>query len=138
MSSDPYKSKYERRVANQLKKLKVKFKYEPDHFKYEERLRTNARCASCGERDIRCGRRYTPDFRIESNGSYIETKGKWTTKDRHKMIAVIQAHPDKTFRMLFMANNKISKMSKTRYSDFCTVNGIEYAIGEVPPREWLV
>jgi hypothetical protein len=40
--------------------------------------------------------------------------------------------------MLFMANNKISKESKTRYSDFCTVNGIEYAIGEVPPREWLV
>jgi hypothetical protein len=94
-----------------------------------------AKCINCGSKNIGVQRRYTPDFFLE-NGVIIETKGKWTAKDRYKMLDVFESHPKANIRMLFMSNNKISKASKTRYSDWCEAKGIRYAV-ETIPEEWL-
>ena len=130
-----YKSKFEKRTAKQLSDAKVKFKYEYKTFKYTSKVRTAARCSACGSRDIIINRNYTPDFFLDS-GIIIETKGRWTTADRYKMLEVRTQNPTLDLRMLFMSDNKISKQSKTRYSDWCSTNDIPYALGKVPDS-WL-
>jgi Phage endonuclease I len=78
-------------------------------------------------------RTYTPDFAIGT--ILIETKGRFTSADRSKMLAVKAAHLELDIRLLFMRDQPIRKGSKTRYSDWCVKHGFQYAIGAVPP-EW--
>jgi hypothetical protein len=112
------RSGYEVRVTNNLKKEKVKFKYEPEKLPYI--LYKN----------------YIPDLKLE-NGIYVEMKGRFTSADRTKMLAVKKAHKNLDIRMLFQYNNYLRKGSKTRYSDWCDKNGFTYAFGEVIPLEWI-
>lgn len=82
---------------------------------------------------------YTPDFLLP-NGIYVEAKGNFDRNSRSKMALVIEQHPDKDIRMLFMRNNYISKKSKTKYSDWCEIRNIKYhvsAMGNIP-EEWLL
>jgi hypothetical protein len=130
-----YKSKFEARIAAYLKKMKVPFEYEARTYKYKSRPRMSARCGECGSKNIYVDRRYTPDFFLK-NGVIIESKGKWAAKDRYKMLDVREANPTLNVRMLFMSDNKISKVSKTRYSRWCEDNNIIYAVGTIP-KEWL-
>jgi len=130
-----YKSKFEKRIAKELTKQKVKFKYEAQSYKYRSKPRMAAICNECGSKDVYVVRSYTPDFFLD-NGIIIESKGKWTAKDRYKMLDVRDSNPKLIVRMFFMRDNKINKASKTRYSDWCTSNNIEYAIGTLP-KEWL-
>jgi len=55
------------------------------------------------------------------------------------MALVIEQNPDKDIRLLFMRNNKISKVSNTKYSDWCDKRSIKYHVSEQGnvPREWL-
>jgi hypothetical protein len=55
------------------------------------------------------------------------------------MALVFEQNPDLDIRFLFMRDNKISKNSKTRYSDWCKKRGIKYAVSEHGhiPDEWL-
>ena len=81
---------------------------------------------------------YTPDFRLP-NGIIIEAKGRFTPADRRKMALVIEQHPDKDIRLLFMLNNTLTKASKTTYSAWCEKRGIKCAVskaGEIP-QEWI-
>jgi hypothetical protein len=82
-------------------------------------------------------RRYIPDLVINKGALYIEVKGRWTAHDRRKMGYVIEQNPHLDIRMLFAANNTISKNSRTRYSDWCDKRGIKYAIGTEVPKEWI-
>jgi hypothetical protein len=130
------RSKFEDRIAKDLKNAGIKFTYETWSYEYEEPLRKNlARCASCGSTDLLRTGWYTPDFFLE-NGTIIETKGRFTAADRRKMVAVREAHPDLDIKMLFMRDNKIHKNSKTYYTDWCMANGYDYSVGEVQ-QAWL-
>lgn len=139
-----YKSKYERTVAAALAKAKVSFRYESDTFDYPHTNRRGA-CRDCGSKNVAVMRTYTPDFRIRPNGGlnprgefYLETKGKFTSEDRTKMLEVIAHHPKVKFRMLFMRDNKLNRKSNTRYSDWCRKHGIEFAVGVEVPNTWLL
>lgn len=87
--------------------------------------------------------RYTPDFVIhntdgELNKSLIvETKGRFLTQDRAKMLLVKAQHPDLDIRFVFSnSKQRISKQSKTTYAMWCEKNGFLYA-DETIPKEWL-
>jgi hypothetical protein len=117
----PYKSWLEAGVANALKALKKKFQYEEVKLQYVVPAQVHT---------------YTPDFKLD-NDIIVETKGRWKAEDRKKMGLIYEQHPELDIRMLFATDNKISKNSKTRYSDWCEKRGIKYAIGTEVPKEWL-
>lgn len=130
------RSKFEDRVAKDLRAVGMPFTYETWSYEYDEPLRKNlARCADCGSKRLLRTGWYTPDFFLE-NGCIIESKGRFTAADRRKMLAVQKGHPDLDIKMLFMRDNKIHKNSKTHYSDWCMENGYDYSIGILLP-EWL-
>ena len=113
-----FRSGFEERIANQLKRCGVCYSYEALVIEYE-RLST-----------------YTPDF-ILPNGIIIETKGRWVTEDRSKHLLIKQQHPDLDIRLLFQnAYNKIRKGSKTTYAMWCEKKGILYAHKQIP-KSWL-
>lgn len=131
------RSRFEKDTAIWLFDNGVKYEYEAYQFPYTEPLRKNrARCSDCGGTAlVRLGW-YTPDFWIPSSKLFIETKGRFTAADRRKMLAVISENPDDRFVMLFMRDNKIHKRSNTTYTEWCSANNIECAVGE-PKEEWL-
>ena len=117
----PYRSKYERDVCGDLDARKVKYDYEPTVLLYEVPARMH---------------KYTPDVVLD-NGIIVELKGKFTAADRKKMVLVIEQNPDLDIRMLFMRNNTLTKISKTRYTDWCDKRGIKCAVGREIPKEWI-
>lgn len=79
---------------------------------------------------------YTPDFPVGKR-IIIETKGRFQTADRMKMLLVKEQHPEYEFRFVFTnPNQKISKVSKTTYATWCDKNGFKWAKGLVP-LEWI-
>lgn len=130
----PYRSKFEYHIGSLLAKEGISFTYETLSLGYTKKVR--GRCTKCHSYGTTVSdHTYTPDF-IISNGVVVETKGRFTAEDRAKMVSIKEKHPHLDIRMLFMSNNKISKVSKTRYSDWCKKNGYKYAIKTVP-KEWL-
>jgi len=111
-----YSSGFEQTVADMLKQEGIPFDYERDVLYYYVK------------------RRYTGDFFIFDD-IIIEAKGYFKSADRTKMKLLKEQHPDKDFRLLFMADNKLSKKSNQYYSDWAKKNGFDYAIGEIP-RSW--
>jgi hypothetical protein len=118
-----YRSKFEQTIATQLGN---KFKYEEVTFKYVR------------------PQKYTVDFTgvKKSDGTplHIETKGRFLSSDRTKMLLVMEqntynpSHLD--IRLVFMKDLPLYKGSKTKYSDWCKKYGFKYAIGSVP-KAWL-
>lgn len=81
--------------------------------------------------------KYTPDF-VLPNGLIIETKGRFLTDDRQKMILIKQQHPDLPIRFVFSnSRQKIGKKSKTTYGMWCEKHGYPYA-DKVIPKAWLL
>lgn len=79
---------------------------------------------------------YTPDFPVTAN-IVIETKGRFLTADRQKMLMIRDTYPDIDFRFVFTnSKQKISKVSVTTYAQWCTKNGFKYA-DKVIPQEWI-
>lgn len=83
---------------------------------------------------------YLLDFvvhRPDSTVFYVETKGRLTSADRRKMIAVKKAHPDIDLRLVFMnPRNRLDKRSKTTYAQWAERHGFPWAERTVP-KEWL-
>lgn len=79
---------------------------------------------------------YTPDFPV-SKSIIIETKGRFQTADRMKMLLVRDQHPEYEFRFVFTNSRaRISKVSATTYGRWCEKNGFKYA-DKVVPQEWI-
>lgn len=116
------RSKFEAIVLGSLDKARISYEYEPCAITYEVPARTG---------------RYYPDLRIKGAKWYVEIKGRFTSKDRTKHLRVKEAHPEVEVRFLFMADNKINKTSKIRYSDWAKKNGYKYHVGKEIPKEWL-
>jgi hypothetical protein len=116
-----YRSGFEHKVSDQLKEQKIKFGYEDTTIEYIIPERKS---------------KYTVDFTLP-NGILVETKGRWTSADRKKHLLVKNQHPTLDIRLVFQsAKSKISKASKTTYSDFCDKHDIKWAEKTIP-QEWL-
>lgn len=112
-----YRSRFEEDVCS---RLKVPFEYETINLYYE----------------VREQRKYIPDI-ILPNGIIIELKGRFTAKDRKKMLLVIEQHPDLDIRMVFMRHtNKLNKHSRTTYAQWCDKHNIKWA-SKIIPEEWI-
>lgn len=107
------RNNFEKRVARQLKRAKVPFKYEPEKIPYI------------------LARHYIPDFVLTTSTGkiYIETKGHLRREDKAKMVAVKRQHPNLDIRIVFYAKNK----HQIRWADR---HGFIYAFERVPV-EWL-
>jgi len=120
IDNNRYRSKYEEDVCSRLRKDKVDFDYETINLYYE----------------VSEQRRYLPDI-ILPNGIVIELKGRFTAKDRKKMLLVIEQHPDLDIRMVFMRHkNKLNKHSNTTYAQWCDKNNVKWADKYIP-TEWI-
>jgi hypothetical protein len=115
-----YRSGLEIKVKDHLKEKKVKFKYEAIKIEWEDLMY----------------RTYTPDFLLP-NGIIVEVKGRFTSDDRRKHIAVKKQHPDLDIRFVFEnSRRKLSKGAKNTYATWCEKNKFLYA-DRVIPEEWL-
>lgn len=117
------RSGFEKKVKDGLERRGVSYEYESTNVPYVVPESKH---------------RYVPDFKLP-NGVFVEAKGKFDAAARKKMSLVIEQNPDVDIRMLFMRDNKLTKSSKTKYSDWCEKRGIAYhvsAAGEIP-TEWL-
>lgn len=115
-----FRSNAEKLFAKYLRKQGIQYEYEPTKFEYE----------------VNESRKYTPDFLVGKD-IYIEFKGKFDGAARKKMLLVKNQNPRVDFRIVFMQDNKISKKSKTRYSDWAIRHGFKYHIGISLPPEWI-
>lgn len=116
-----YRSGLEDLVSDQLKHCGIAFKYEELTLTY---VRPARKC------------KYTPDFLLP-NGIIVETKGRFVTADRQKMLQVKEQHPNLDIRIVFSnPQTRISKKSKTTYAMWCEKNGFPYA-KQLIPEEWL-
>lgn len=110
-----------RKLKGMTKRSKIKMEYETERIPYL------------------LPKFYVPDFILtKPDGSkmYIEMKGYLRPSDRTKLLAVKKLNPHMDLRLIFGADNKLSKKSKTRYSEWATKNNIPYAINHVP-KEWI-
>jgi hypothetical protein len=96
----------------------------------------NSHCEQCGSKAISRDTVYTPDFFFK--GWIIEAKGKFTARDRKRVRALMEnwGATGARFGMLFQRDNKLSKASNTRYSEWCEKRGIPYAVGWFK-KEWM-
>ena len=115
-----YRSGLEIKVKDYLKERKVKFKYEAIKIEWEDLMY----------------RTYTPDF-ILQNGIIVEVKGRFTSDDRRKHVAIKKQHPNLDIRFVFEnSRRKLSKGAKSTYATWCERNKFLYA-DRVIPEEWL-
>lgn len=104
-----FRSKFEGKVHDALKKAGKKVEYEPEKLEYTLHLA------------------YKPDWKVDDT-YYIEAKGKFDYVERRKMLAVRDANPDKEIRMVFMRNQRLGKGSKMTYGEFCDKYGIRWTV----------
>lgn len=130
-----YRSKYEAKVAFHLTQLDIPFTYEGVDVPYFKRFRGGF-CENCDGSSVAALRKYVPDFHLP-NGIVIEAKGKFTGENRTKMLEVIESNPRLDVRMLFMANNWLTRKKKSRYGDWCDRHNINWAVGPKLPQEWI-
>jgi len=79
---------------------------------------------------------YTPDFFFNDRKFIVEAKGRLDAQARNKAIAFKAEYPDIEYAMLFEEDNRISRVSRTRYSEWAEKNGILSAVGLLPLK-WL-
>lgn len=115
-----FRSGLEEKIAQQLIEAGIDPKFETIKLPYK----VNKNCT------------YTPDFPVGKR-IIIETKGRFQTADRMKMLLVKEQHPEYEFRFIFTNSKaKISKVSNTTYGRWCEKNGFKYADKWIP-TEWI-
>ena len=130
-----FRSKFEHRLALSLEERGIKYGYEEEEWEYFTKVQGGI-CDDCNGTHILKRRWYTPDFFLP-NGIIIEAKGQFTASNRVTLKAVREANPSFDLRLVFMANNRISKNSTTTYSLWCDQFKFKWALGRIPD-EWLL
>lgn len=104
-------------VTDYLKSMGVGFSYEAHALPYVPPVKT---------------RKYTPDFFLD-NGIIIETKGRFDTDDRQKMIMVKSTHPELDIRLVFSnAKTFITTQKVSEHRDWLRASG--HGAGPIPTR----
>lgn len=108
------KNKFERKIYNQLKRNKIKFKYESEKIPY-----------------LISGH-YIPDFILATPAGkvYIETKGYLRPEHKRKMVAVKKLNPHLDIRIVFYAK-------KAKDIKWAEKHGFQYSIEKIP-EEWMI
>lgn len=135
---EPYRSNYEDNIAKWMEENNIAFTYETYSFEYTAPVRKNrSYCAECGAKELLHDGWYTPDFFV-GDSIIVEAKGRFTAADRRKIKAAIATVPELGDKlvMMFMCDNKLSKLAKQRYSDWCIQEGIDYVVGTELKEEW--
>lgn len=115
------RSGLEESVCHDLIEKGVRYEYETLKIKYTRPAKQHT---------------YTPDI-VLPNGIILELKGRYLTEDRQKHLLVKAQHPELDIRFVFSnSKTKISKRSKTTYSDWCNKHGFKYADKQVPDS-WI-
>ena len=114
-------------VADVLRRLEIPFEYEAESFEWHEQI-PNAYCGRCAYGTCFADRSYTPDFFLPEHDVIIEVKGIFTAKDRKIAQAMAKEHGHLNFAYLFYFDNKLSRKSKTRYTDWCARQGLECGV----------
>jgi hypothetical protein len=136
---EPYRSNYEDDIAHWLEDNGIDFTYETYSYEYTAPVRKNrSRCEDCGSKNLVHEGWYTPDFFVGDN-LVVEAKGRFTATDRKKIKAVRDTVPELKDKlvMMLMCDNKLSKLAKMRYSDWCDNEGIDWVVGTELKKEWL-
>lgn len=136
-----YKSRFEQNIARYLDSISCPFKYEEVTYFYRHPVK-NGRCLDCESKNVVRFRKYTPDWLIpvRDQDIIIESKGKFDQAGRSMMASVREEYPTLDIRFIFQRNNKISRSSKTRYSDWADRHGFPHYIvkgGIYIPDEWI-
>ena len=130
----PYKSKYEELQAARLEDNNINFEYEPIQLDWVE-IVNHAYCGECYSEDVKKNRKYTPDFWFPKSKIFVETKGKFTPEARTKMYQICY-QSEYEVRMVFMRDNYLTRKHGMKYSRWCEIHDIKYAIGDIP-IEWV-
>jgi hypothetical protein len=130
----PYRSGFEKRMAEYLGTKKIAFDYEATTFPIKTQV-PRCRCADCHSNNIYQDSVYTPDFKIGT--VYVEGKGRLTAKEKRRIMGLIGGKPI-DFRLVFMRNNPIYPRSKTRYLDWAKAMSIPACIGPELPEAWVL
>lgn len=139
------RSGYEKTVIEDLERRNVAFEYEPDTLE----ILLPTRGIVCVLDPVLHGAQtqaehykkstYTIDIRL-ANGRYVELKGKFTAKDRGRILALVRAWGEKFPRpisLLLQKDNWLTKAHKRKYSDWARQVGIDVHVGNSIPEEWL-
>lgn len=129
-----FRSKFELTLAQQLKGAGIKYEYEKEQWEYFTKI-SNGTCEDCSGTHVYQRKWYTPDFFLP-NGIVLEAKGHFTASNRATLKAIREAHPTIDLRLVFQADNRISRSSSTRYSEWCTQHEFKWVIRKIP-EEWL-
>lgn len=129
-----YRSGLEETVAQTLKEKGVIFQYEPIKLTFHRTV-TKGLCPKCGSTKVVRRATYTPDFVLD-NGRIIEVKGRLTSTERTKLLAVRASNPERSLVLYFGSDNKLKKNGTKRYSDWCADHGFDFSVGTIP-RRWL-
>lgn len=122
------RSKFEEQIMEDLEARGIKYEYESIKLKYVKKT-----CKHCGE--VTDTGIYTPDFIIGS--LIVEGKGVLDVGTRTKMVNVKKSNPTCRLAFLFQRDNKLSRSSKTRYTEWAVKHGFLAAVGTSVPQEWL-
>lgn len=112
-----YRSKFEFKIAQELKLQGVPFEYETIKIPYT------------------ISKTYSPDF-ILGNGIMIEAKGMFKREDRKKHLLIKEQNPEFDIRFVLQGPN--TRVPGARYScaDWCERHGFKYAKSTIP-RGWI-
>lgn len=102
---------------------KFKFTFEKDLLEYTRKKQGTIECEECGhENGVYTTHTYCPDFHIflpDGSDFYIETKGRWESKDRTKHKEVLKAHPNVDIRFIFCdPNGRTQKGVKKKFDNW--------------------
>ena len=133
-----HRSGFEARIRADLDKRKVKYEYESRTL-HLDLMAAGGRlsCSACRSKSILRRVTYTPDFLLTRSDVVLEAKGKFDARARKIALAMKEQYPLEKYRLLLQRDNKLSKSSPTRYSDWCIKHGIEFAVGETVPEAWV-
>ena len=116
-----YRSNFEAKFANDLKKKGLTFHYEKCRLAFVPKIR-----------------HYTPDFYIQEFDFFVETKGLFVARDRAKHLLIQEQYPELDIRFIFLRPmNRLDKRTNTTYSDWCDKHGFLYGKERIP-KEWMM
>lgn len=137
LSTPKFRSKFEKTVADYLTKKSIKFEYESIKTKFYKHVQ-GGYCGDCASTDIFKRSVYLPDFSLRSSKPiYLETKGRFTSSDRTKILAVLNTSKEinrNNFRLLFMRDNYTTKVARERYTEWCNRHNIQCAVWPIIPK----
>ena len=121
----PYRSLFEKTLAENLTNRKIPFEYETRGLTYTIPSTSKT---------------YTPDFIVTTRSGatiMVEAKGLFSSEDRKKALWVRSCNPDVDVRFVFQNPVlKINPKAKQSCADWCERNGFKWADRFVPDK-WL-